>query len=259
MWKVEGFASKGAYNYAIVPTHPSATTNGYVLAHRIVAENHLGRLLLKDEVVHHVNENKKDNKPSNLRVMLKSGHARRHQIERGGSVGLFQCQNCKTVFKSHASKYVTKASYYLSCSSACSVELRSKVSRGVTSRKALRKNNLIKVIDDNLDIEIKLPKKMAPGNWQAKYAVESKLVPRKFKPKLKIKCAWCSKVVIDARSRKYCSPKCNLAMKRSVSTKPTKTVLRSALKTCNYSELGRHYAVSSNAVKKWAQGYGLVP
>jgi len=62
MWDIEKTIKKGDYNYALVKDHPNATKNGYVLEHRIVMENHIGRLLTKDEIVHHINENKKDNR-----------------------------------------------------------------------------------------------------------------------------------------------------------------------------------------------------
>lgn len=50
-WKVEKNVSKGDYDYAVVKNHPAATKHGYVLYHRIVVENHLGRLLNSNEVV----------------------------------------------------------------------------------------------------------------------------------------------------------------------------------------------------------------
>ena len=55
VWKIEKIISKGDYNYAIVPDHPYATKNGYVLEHRIIMENHLGQLLNPNEIVHHKN------------------------------------------------------------------------------------------------------------------------------------------------------------------------------------------------------------
>jgi hypothetical protein len=58
--------SKGDYNYAIVRDHPHSTKNGYVLEHRIVVENEIGRILNSNEVVHHRDGNKKNNKISNL-------------------------------------------------------------------------------------------------------------------------------------------------------------------------------------------------
>lgn len=65
---------KGDYLYALVPDHPNATKNGYVLMHRVIMENHLGRLLGKDEVVHHKDHNKFNNSVDNLEVMDKNAH-----------------------------------------------------------------------------------------------------------------------------------------------------------------------------------------
>ena len=45
--------SKGDYLYAVVPDHLNCTDKGYVLFHRVVVEQHLGRYLTKNEVVHH--------------------------------------------------------------------------------------------------------------------------------------------------------------------------------------------------------------
>lgn len=59
MWNVKKIINKGDYLYALVPEHPNCTKNGYVLLHRIVMENHLGRLLNTNEIVHHIDHNKK--------------------------------------------------------------------------------------------------------------------------------------------------------------------------------------------------------
>ncbi len=48
--------------------------------HRIVAEQMLGRPLQKGEVVHHIDENKRNNLPSNLRVFASQAeHVKHHQ------------------------------------------------------------------------------------------------------------------------------------------------------------------------------------
>lgn len=54
------------------------TPDGERLEHRVVMERQLGRPLREDEIVHHIDENKSNNDPSNLEVMSQSEHARLH-------------------------------------------------------------------------------------------------------------------------------------------------------------------------------------
>lgn len=53
--------------------------------HRALMEQHLGRKLNRDEVVHHINGNKRDNSIENLQVMPLSDHSRMHQLGRKAS------------------------------------------------------------------------------------------------------------------------------------------------------------------------------
>lgn len=46
--------------------------------HRVVAEEMLGRSLTSNDIVHHINHDKKDNRPENLSVMSRSEHAALH-------------------------------------------------------------------------------------------------------------------------------------------------------------------------------------
>jgi hypothetical protein len=47
--------------------------------HRYLMERHLGRKLDCNELVHHINENKRDNRIENLEVISRSEHSRFHQ------------------------------------------------------------------------------------------------------------------------------------------------------------------------------------
>lgn len=68
--------SSKPYKLIYNPTHPNATASGHVREHRLVMEKHLGRYLLKDEIVHHKDENTLNNTIENLEIMSKKDHDR---------------------------------------------------------------------------------------------------------------------------------------------------------------------------------------
>jgi hypothetical protein len=59
---------KGYVMVRVPPGHHLAHQNGYAPEHRLAAEQMLGRRLKPEEVVHHENHLRADNRPENLRV-----------------------------------------------------------------------------------------------------------------------------------------------------------------------------------------------
>jgi hypothetical protein len=72
-WRGGKKISKGGYIYIFQREHPHSTKNGYVLEHRLLMEKKIGRYLTKEEVVHHINSNTKDNRIENLELFSNQG------------------------------------------------------------------------------------------------------------------------------------------------------------------------------------------
>lgn len=70
------------YVLAYAPKHPHAHSDGYVMLHTVIMERAIGRYLHDDEVVHHINHDRKDNRLENLQLMNKKEHRSMHMRER---------------------------------------------------------------------------------------------------------------------------------------------------------------------------------
>ncbi len=70
------------YVLAYVPKHPKAHKDGYVMLHTVLIERAIGRYLTENEVVHHINHDRSDNRLENLQLMSKHEHMSMHMKER---------------------------------------------------------------------------------------------------------------------------------------------------------------------------------
>jgi len=115
-WK--GGKSLHAEGYILIykPDHPQSWKTGYILEHRFVMSEKLGRLLKPNEVVHHINHIKDDNRPENLQIKGWAEHTRDH-VYKSIEVQCFVCN-----------KLTVKAPWMLKrarpcCSKSCAASL----------------------------------------------------------------------------------------------------------------------------------------
>lgn len=75
-----GYRAKAQEGYILryAPDHPHANSRGYIGEHRLVMEEHIGAILPKEFVVHHLNGVKDDNRIENLAVMTVGAHSSFH-------------------------------------------------------------------------------------------------------------------------------------------------------------------------------------
>lgn len=84
------------YYEVYVPNNPMSKKRcGWLLEHRHIMSEHLGRSLTSDEIIHHKDENKKNNNLDNLELTNRSDHARGHEDQQCFT----QCLQCGKTFK----------------------------------------------------------------------------------------------------------------------------------------------------------------
>lgn len=111
-WKGGKYKDKNGYIHVRNTNHPNCSSNGYVLEHRLILEKELGRYLKKNEIVHHINEIKDDNRLENLVVMSQSKHVGLHfRLIGKWSKKYNFCLTCETTKRKHHCKGMCKPCY----------------------------------------------------------------------------------------------------------------------------------------------------
>jgi hypothetical protein len=153
LWRKWQQVSCGKYIFAKIPMHPNAVEHGYVLEHRIVMENHLNRLLKDDEIIHHINENTKDNRLENLQLMKREEHKQFHNVQRTKYITI-KCI-CGKTRKLRKKEYIwlkNRGQKKFYCSHKC---VKENICINKTALKKLHESNYIKWIDNLIIPEIK--------------------------------------------------------------------------------------------------------
>ena len=122
LFEIVGTCKGGGYMYArTIPVHPKANENGLYPLHRVLMENKLGKLLVDDEVVHHRNGVKSDNRVENLEVMKRAEHSKLHKP--GSDFLNLSCGNCQKSFSLKPHQYRLRSkrtkSKEVFCSRSC--------------------------------------------------------------------------------------------------------------------------------------------
>ena len=87
-WQGGRFVTGRGYARILCKGHPKANENGYVNEHDVIMENIIRRNLNDNEVVHHINGIKDDNRLENLQLMTRSQHMTYHDKQRYPSMML---------------------------------------------------------------------------------------------------------------------------------------------------------------------------
>lgn len=76
--------SVDGYWLVYAPNHPYCQKTKFILEHRLVMEKKIGRYLRPEEVVHHIDGNKKNNKINNLKLFKNENEHRKHHRKKKG-------------------------------------------------------------------------------------------------------------------------------------------------------------------------------
>lgn len=120
-YKTKPRISTQGYYFILDRTHHRSNKSGYTKVADLVLEQKIGRKLRKNEIAHHINSIRTDDRPNNLEVMTKKQHDSHTTRERWNrwresnrwSYKYPHCVFCNENFRKHARQGLcTKCSHY---------------------------------------------------------------------------------------------------------------------------------------------------
>jgi len=112
----------GEYELIVAPKKfPGKLYRGkYAYEHRVVWWKKTGQLPTEEEVIHHKNGDKRDNKFENLELLSRKEHRKLHGEERKAKMVSMMCPVCETKFiKARRKTHLVKPNKATFCSRSC--------------------------------------------------------------------------------------------------------------------------------------------
>lgn len=114
----------GDYELVVAPPNfPGKKYRGkYCYKHHLIYWQTYGVVPNKNEIIHHKDEDKHNNDPTNLELKTRKKHSQKHNIQRGKTMVELKCPYCQTIFiKEKRQTYLQKPGVdYTCCSRKCS-------------------------------------------------------------------------------------------------------------------------------------------
>lgn len=93
----KGYVSQHGYKRILRPGHPRADYKGYVFEHILIYEQFYNCCIPKYSIIHHLNNNRLDNRIENLEAMIRAKHTSLHQRYRKKVKEERVCANCNSI------------------------------------------------------------------------------------------------------------------------------------------------------------------